>query len=208
MAAYNKENMPRITAPSVAEHRARQHAALITAAREVLLTDGPQAVTPATVGARTGLARSSVYKYFPTSADILARVIEDIFTTWTHRVYEATHVNTDPPARIAAYIRTHLEFAQSDDRRIGYAAATALPPERIQHVIELHRRFGTPLREALADHGDPDPEATTKLITGTLEGAIRLIDDGRPPEQVTTATLAFLSRCHYGPTPATPQEHH
>jgi hypothetical protein len=54
--------------------------------------------------------------------------------------------------------------------------------------MELHRRFSAPLREALADRGDPDPEVTTELITGTLEGAIRLIDAGHAPQEVLEAT--------------------
>jgi AcrR family transcriptional regulator len=184
--------MPRITAPTVAEHRARQHDALLTAAREILLAEGAQAVTPAAVGARAGLARSSVYKYFSATADILARLVEDIFTAWIERLRRATDTEPDPAARLAVYVRTHLKFAQSDDRRVGYAASAGLPPERLEHVMELHRRFNAPLREALADRGDPDPEATTELIMGTLEGAIRLIDAGRPPEEVMAATLAFL----------------
>jgi AcrR family transcriptional regulator len=185
--------MPRITAPTVAEHRARQHAALMKAAREILLAGGPAAVTPTAVGARAGLARSSVYKYFSATADILAELVEDIFTVWTERVRRATAAEPDPAARVAVYVRTYLEFAQSNDRRIGYAASAGLPPERLEHVMELHRRFNAPLLQALADRGDPDPEVTTELITGTLEGAIRLIDADRPPEQVIAATLSFLS---------------
>jgi len=185
--------MPRITAPTVAEHRARQHSALLAAAREMLLANGPQAVTPAAVGARAGLARSSVYKYFSATTDILAQVVEDIFAVWTERVRRATQAEPDPAARVAVYVRTHLEFAQSDDRRVGYAASAGLPPQSLEHVMELHQRFSAPLREALADRGDPDPEVTTELITGTLEGAIRLIDAGHAPEEVLEATLAFLS---------------
>jgi AcrR family transcriptional regulator len=184
--------MPRITAPTVAEHRARRHDALLTAAREILLAEGPQAVTPAAVGARAGLARSSVYKYFSSTADILAQLVEDIFTVWTERVRRATDTEPDPAARVAVYVRTHLRFAQSDDRRVGYAASAGLSPEHLEHLMELHRRFNAPLQEALADRGDPDPEVTGELITGTLEGAIRLIDAGHPPEQVIAATLAFL----------------
>jgi len=120
--------MPRITAPTVAEHRARQHSALLAAAREMLLANGPQAVTPAAVGARAGLARSSVYKYFSATTDILAQVVEDIFAVWTERVRRATQAEPDPAARVAVYVRTHLEFAQSDDRRVGYAASAGLPP--------------------------------------------------------------------------------
>ena len=59
--------MPRIDAPTVAEHHAQRRAALLAAAEELLAEQGVEAVTPAAVGARAGLARSSVYQYFSSS---------------------------------------------------------------------------------------------------------------------------------------------
>ena len=49
--------MPRITAPTLAEHQARQRDALVEAAVAILATEGVAAATPAAVGARAGLAR-------------------------------------------------------------------------------------------------------------------------------------------------------
>ncbi|MEU9016795.1 TetR/AcrR family transcriptional regulator [Actinomadura sp. NPDC048394] len=203
--------MPRITAPTVAEHRARRHTALQAAARDILLADGAQAVTPASVGARAGLARSSVYKYYSSTGDILAQLAADVFADWTGRLRAATDAAatdaaatdaaTDaaggdgPAARIAAYVRGHLEFARSDDRRVTDAiAAAGLPAECLDWVAAQQRALVAPLREALADRGDPDPEATAALILGTLDGAARLIDAGRDPAAVTDAALAFITR--------------
>ncbi|KAB2353296.1 TetR/AcrR family transcriptional regulator [Actinomadura montaniterrae] len=194
--------MPRITAPTVAEHRARRHTALQAAARDILLADGAQAVTPASVGARAGLARSSVYKYYSSTGDILAQLAADVFADWTGRLRAATDAAaTDvgggdgAAARIAAYVRGHLEFARSDDRRVTDAiAAAGLPAECLDWVAAQQRALVAPLREALADRGDPDPEATAALILGTLDGAARLIDAGRDPAAVTDAALAFITR--------------
>ncbi|MBO2456974.1 TetR/AcrR family transcriptional regulator [Actinomadura violacea] len=193
--------MPRITAPTVAEHRARRHTALQAAARDILLADGAQAVTPAAVGARAGLARSSVYKYFGSTGDILAQLAADVFAAWTGRLRAATDAadpadgQDGPGARIAAYVRGHLEFARSDDRRVTDAiAAAGLPAECLDWVAAQQRALVAPLREALADRGDPDPEATAALILGTLDGAARLIDAGRDPAAVTDAALAFITR--------------
>ena len=61
--------MPKISAPTVAEHRVRQRDALLHAATELLVDGGVSAVTPAAVGAAAGLARPSVYQYFSSGAD-------------------------------------------------------------------------------------------------------------------------------------------
>lgn len=189
--------MPRITAPTVAEHRARRHTALQAAARDILLADGAQAVTPASVGARAGLARSSVYKYYPSTGDILAQLAADVLTDWTGRLRAATAAaeSGGPAARIAAYVRAHLEYARSDDRRVTDAiAAAGLPPACLDWLAAQQRALVAPLREALADRGDPDPEATAALVLGALDGAARLIDAGRDPAAVTDAALAFITR--------------
>lgn len=51
--------MPKISAPTVAEHRVRQRGALLRAAIELLVDGGVSAVTPAAVSAAAGLARPS-----------------------------------------------------------------------------------------------------------------------------------------------------
>ena len=56
--------MPRITAPTVAEHRDQRWADLVAAGQELLVTEGPDAVTMTAVAARAGLSRTAVYEYF------------------------------------------------------------------------------------------------------------------------------------------------
>ncbi|WP_406673984.1 helix-turn-helix domain-containing protein [Nonomuraea sp. N2-4H] len=70
--------MPRIQAPTVAEHRAAQRRALLDAAREILAETG-RPPTLARVAERAGLARSSLYQYFRSSGDLLNAVVEDVF---------------------------------------------------------------------------------------------------------------------------------
>ena len=53
--------MPRITAPTVAEHHAKQRRALLDAARDLLAETGAEP-SMAAVARRAGLARSSIYQ--------------------------------------------------------------------------------------------------------------------------------------------------
>lgn len=185
--------MPRIAAATVAEHRARQHALLLAEARRLLLEEGPQVVTPAAVSARAGLARTSVYNYFTSSADIFAQLAQDAFVRWGDRLRASLDARPTPDGKIDAYVRTTLELAASGEHKIGgLLAGLDLPEECQRQLDDLHSGLLDPLREALRARGDPEPETTAMLVQGTLDGAVRLIDAGRPPGPVVSRTLAFL----------------
>ncbi len=54
------------------------------------------------MGAAAGLARSSVYKYFRSGEEILARIVADAFADWGSRVSEAVERAGDADSRIDA----------------------------------------------------------------------------------------------------------
>ncbi len=56
--------MPRISADTVAEHRANRLRALLDAGREIVATEGAEALTLASLARRVGLSRPSLYEYF------------------------------------------------------------------------------------------------------------------------------------------------
>jgi AcrR family transcriptional regulator len=187
--------MPKIDAPTVAEHRANQERALLAAARKLLAAGGRAAVTPAAVGAAAGLARSSVYKYFSSGEEILERIAADAFADWGTQVGEAVARTADPGSRIDAYVRATLALAGSGAHRIAVLAG-GLPPAgpARERLARAHHDLGAPLRAALAERGDPDPGLTAELIDGALSRAIGQLDAGRPAAEVVPATLAFVRR--------------
>ena len=68
--------MPRISAGTVAEHRARQRQVLLAAARDLLVDGGYPALTFAALARRAGLARPSVYAYFRTREEVVVALCE------------------------------------------------------------------------------------------------------------------------------------
>ena len=66
-------DMPKITGDSIAEHVAAQEAAVIAATVSLFAERGAGNVTIADIAAEVGLARTSVYRYFPTKGAIVAR---------------------------------------------------------------------------------------------------------------------------------------
>lgn len=185
--------MPKISAPTVAEHRARQRAAILAAAADLLATGGVAAVTPAAVGAATGLARSSVYQYFGSAAALVAAVVEDVFPKADASLRRALARATTPAERVEAYFRETLRMAAEGGHRTASALAGAdLPAPYRARVAELHRERTKPFTDALRELGVPEPELTARLLGGMLDSAVRAIDAGARPGTVTRRTLALL----------------
>ncbi|MGV8966167.1 MAG: TetR/AcrR family transcriptional regulator [Cellulomonas sp.] len=185
--------MPRITAPTVAEHRTRQREALLAAATDLLVSQGAGAVTPGAVGAAAGLARPSVYQYFASGADLLAAVVEDAFPRANAELRAALDRASDPADRLDAYVRETLRLARDGAHRAAAALAAApLPDQCRARLAELHREQAAPLLEALQDLDVPEPALTAQLLGGTLRAAMAALDGGAAYDVVTDRTLALV----------------
>lgn len=193
--------MPKINAATVAEHRAQQRAALIQAATDVLVEQGAAAVTPAAVGARAGLARSSFYQYFPSAAALLAAIVEDAFTAADTATTRALADIDEPERRLDAFIRTELLLAAQGAHRPAKALMQAdLPPECLARVHELHHQHYAPLQAAIAAITGEAPELTGQLVGGIVQAAMTAAEHGTEPGQVADRALALL---HHGLSPST-----
>ncbi|MBQ0986721.1 TetR/AcrR family transcriptional regulator [Streptomyces sp. F63] len=198
--------MPKISAATVAEHRARQREALIEAAVDILVAEGATAVTPAAVGARAGLARSSVYQYFDSAAALLATIVEEAFPRANAALAEALAGADGPAARIDAYIATMIRLgAEGAHRPAAALMASDLHPACRERLMELHHEQAAPLRDAVRDLGVPDPGLTADLLGGLLHGALTAADRGAPADTVLARTLSLV---HEGLAGAGPHRPH
>ncbi|MBW4031204.1 MAG: TetR family transcriptional regulator [Acidobacteria bacterium] len=185
--------MPKISAPTVAEHRSRQRTALLQAATDILVTDGINAVTPAAVGAAAGLARPSVYQYFSSGAAIIAAIIEDVFPRANQILAESLAVAGTPEERLDAYIRETLRLAAEGYHRPASAlAGAALPPECLTRLMELHHEQAAPFIQALSELGIPDLPVTARLLGGIIEVGMTMVESGQPLAVVTERTTALI----------------
>jgi AcrR family transcriptional regulator len=185
--------MPKISAPTVAEHRVRQRSALLEAATVLLVSGGVSAVTPAAVGAAAGLARPSVYQYFSSGADILAAVIEDAFPRANARLALALDAVNGPAERLDEYVRVTLRLAHEGAHRPAAALAAAqLPKECLARLDELHHEQAAPFMQALQELGVPELMITAQLLGGALEAAMAAIEAGASVDAVTERTLALV----------------
>src|SRR5665811_2565336 len=176
--------MPKISAPTVAEHRSRQRKALLHAATKLLVDGGVNAVTPAAVGAAAGLARPSVYQYFSSGADILAAVIEDAFPRANEELRVALESASGPAEQLDTYVRVSLRLAHEGAHRPAAALAAAqLPDECMARLRELHHEQAAPFLRALKDLGAPELQLTAQLLGGVLEAAMGAVESGASQPQ-------------------------
>ncbi|MFU8947889.1 TetR/AcrR family transcriptional regulator [Mycetocola zhadangensis] len=185
--------MPKISAPTVAEHRRRQREALLSAATELLVEGGVSAVTPAAVGAAAGLARPSVYQYFSSAASILAAIIEDSFPRSNAQLAAALDGLTDPLQVMEAYVRETLrQAAEGAHRPAAALSAAQLPDECLARLSELHHEQIAPFMRALEQLAVPEPMITARLLGGVIESAMSAIESGSSFEKVTDTTLSLI----------------
>jgi AcrR family transcriptional regulator len=167
--------MPRITAPTLAEHRDQRSAAILQAGRDMLREGGPNAVTMAGVAARTGLSRPAIYEYYPSTAELLAAVLVHALESWTSALDQLMAHCVDPAQNIAIFVRESLTFFQdSDHRALTLMSQATLPPAVYAQVRDQHRSIRKHLIDALRALGVDDAEQAAQFIQGVVESAARL----------------------------------
>ena len=185
--------MPRIDAPTVAEHHRRRRAALIAAAVDVLAERGLEGLTVAAVGSAAGLARSSVYQYFDSTPALLAAVVEDAVPRSTARLAAAVSRAHTPGEKVDAYVRTALVAATGPAQRSMHALESAqLPAECRARLVELHQQQYAPLLDALVELGVEQPDLTLRLLLGLLHAAAAELSRGTAKATVLRRTRALV----------------
>ena len=184
--------MPKIDAPSLAEHRAARRRAILDAAHE-LLRANPEAPALGDVAERAGVARSSVYQYFASRRDLLAALAQDTFPRWAERVTGAMADAPTPADRVTAYALANLDLVAEGEHVVGTALAALAPGEEFdKQAREMHRQIQEPLIATLEELGAADPVAVAEMINGMVHAGTRLLESGHPLDEVRSNLLAVL----------------
>lgn len=181
--------MPKINAATLAEHRAQQRAALLDAARDLLLEGGYGALSFSALAQRTGLARPTVYTYFRTKDEVVVALCEAELPLVAAEIDAAVRRATTPRERIIAFIRAQLRAARQ--RRIAHAVVNApMSQEARERIVRLHHDLVPSAAPLFADLGHPHPELAARLLQGLINTAVTAMDAGEPPGRVTRVTIA------------------
>jgi AcrR family transcriptional regulator len=185
--------MPKISAPTVAQHRARQRAALLDAARQLLEQHGYPGLTFGALADRTGLARPTVYEYFASKDDLVVALCEREIGRQAELVRSRLEGASGPRERVAAFVRAQLDLAIDEPRLVAPPGADVpVGATARARIRELHRQLASTLTEALADVAGPDGALLGGLVQGVVNAAVLRIRDGDPPERVTGAAVGLV----------------
>jgi len=194
--------MPKIAADSVHEHVARQEAAVIAAAIKLFNERGVRDVSLTDIANEVGLARNSLYRYFPDKAHILAAW----FRVTIAPLVELCNViaTSDQPAidRLTQWVEAQFGYLTAPDHAamlIASSEMTTMPDDVRTELGSGHRElYGSLvqiLRDAFADHPDRDLETVTMLIAATVRSAAELARSGTDPAivraELRRAAIAF-----------------
>ena len=175
--------MPKISAPTLAEHRERMREALIDAAETILLQSEP--VTAAQVTSQVGIARNSLYKYFDSIDDLVVAVAIRDFPRWAALVGAAMAQEDDPRLKIAAYARVNLtEAAGGFHRRRVAMSRMSLSSQARAQVIERHSDIADHLGDALALIDLKQPQLTFRALQALVSMGIESLDQGMDADVV------------------------
>ncbi len=198
--------MPKISAPTVAEHRARTHEALLDAVSALIAERGYDAVSMADIARRAGVARTAIYNYAPDKSTLLIAAASRDAVEMKSAIDQAVEVGgLDAPARLAAVLRLLLlTMTTSTERLLAVRAVHGnLDAEQLERATMPFRLgFGeqvTSIIEAGILEGSfapsDDLELTVTLVSGAFEAALdRVIADPASGESIAATTIAFVRR--------------
>lgn len=186
--------MPRIAAPTVAEHREQVRSALVDAA-ERMLRDGEK-LTAGAVSAAAGIARNSIYRYVDSVDDLHGMVLQRYLPGWDHAVTAVLQDIDDPQRRLVEWVRVNLEQASVMGHgwlmEIGRSGAGTSPAAAAvaDHAHRILRDWVGDAWAALVPDAE-DARLYAFLTLGLLRAAFDQLDSGVDLERVVSAaTLA------------------
>jgi AcrR family transcriptional regulator len=147
---------------------------LLDAAHARLADGGYAAMTVAEVARDAGVATGSVYRYFPSKADLATAVFRRAVGPEVIAVAAATEPGPPATTRLAAGVETFIRRAAATPKRAYALLAEPVVPE-LEHVRHAYRdayaqAFDAVLRDGVRD-GELEP-CDTELVAAAIVGAL------------------------------------
>jgi len=156
--------------------RAATHARVVAAAQALIARGGYRAASVAAVAAEAGVATGTVYRHFPSKAELFAEVFRRASQREVDAVTAAAEAAgaDDAHARLAAAVETFVRRALAG-RRLAWALLAepvdpAVEAERLIFRRAYAQRFADVLRDGIAS-GEL-PEQDVALNAAALVGAL------------------------------------
>jgi len=174
---------PKIQAATVVEQRQMRQRQLIDAALSIALESGAANITVAAVAKRAGLARSSMYEYFSSSADLIADLVIEELALYQKRLAQAVKETQDPYQHIELWIAEALQYVVDGRHMLVKSLNSATIPEfRRDEISQGHRNLMTTISAPLQEIGLTDIRGAMSYLQNTIEAASVRIESGSDSE--------------------------
>jgi AcrR family transcriptional regulator len=190
--------MPKINAPTIDEHKALTRRALLEAGADAFVKYGLAGTSIGILADTAGIARTTVYEYFPNKESVLAAVIDERLPPIVGQVL-ANLPEGSAFDRIAMMLERSLRFVLEYpvEATLLFRVSRELPkPERdaAWSVFDCVRLEVTRLcREGVSsgEFPDVDPVSLGRIIADHLVGGIDELS-ARGPENAETVLLSRI----------------
>lgn len=194
--------MPKINAPTIDEHKEKTRTALLEAGAAAFVKFGLAGTAIGALADAAGIARTTVYEYFPNKDAVLAELIYDRVPPITERVL--ADLPEDPIDRITEIMQRSLLVVEDNpvETALLFKVSRELPkPERdaVWSVVRPIRDETTVLCRELVESGrlvDVDPVSLGTTIGDLIIGGIDEISERGTSEAkaIIAARTGFLRR--------------
>jgi AcrR family transcriptional regulator len=166
--------VPYRATPRTEARRAEVRGRIVRAAFELIRRGGYREASVAAVASAAGVATGTVYRHFPSKAELFAQVFRVASQHEVDAVAEAMAVSGSVPERIALGVETFARRALRG-RRLAWALLAepvdpAVEEERLVFRRAYAQVFSSSLREGVQDGSLPpqDPELTAVALVGAI----------------------------------------
>jgi AcrR family transcriptional regulator len=168
--------MPRISAPNIDIHVRQQTARLLDAASELFRTRGYRGTDMEAIASSIGLARNSLYRYYPSKDHILIACVQRDISPFMAQVRALPEKCPDARERIGAWLDVQIDIATSPVHAtlglMGEIREAA--PDLRKEVLALRSATNAVLEDAVGEFlrgKRRDSALLAALISGMVEAA-------------------------------------
>jgi AcrR family transcriptional regulator len=192
--------MPRIEAPTIQEHVRIQTERVLDAASQLFRKQGLQGTDMGHIASAVGLARNSLYRYYPNKEHILVACVQRDMAPVVRKFEALEQGIPEPRGRIDAWIDMAIDIATSPAHATLelMSEIQEASPELKQQIMNLHLLPNVVLEnavKAVIGRQRRDPALVTAMIAGMVQsGAGQAIRRGTPQAAVKRELKSAASR--------------
>ncbi|VEI13278.1 TetR/AcrR family transcriptional regulator [Trueperella bialowiezensis] len=199
---------PKISAPSVREHKSMMFEKLVDSAEDVLRNEGPSALTAGVVAKAAGIARNSIYRYVDSVDDLRVHVLERYIPGWVERLEQAIAEHDEPYERLETLISLSLDIGAEAGHQwmvdvLTVGAGRGKKPEhpatgeeiqaRSGAVMNFHQELARNIMELWQELTPEQATINSRMTRSMLDAGLKLLDAGHDLAQVKATSLRVLA---------------